>query len=148
VIVTGRLIEQTIDDTDLKEAVDGPVHRGTGHRERQVVEWSDPRLPAVKWSTFDYVEYADGASTTGTAVFRGSHLLEDDDGSWVGSSIGVFFADGSIEGHDLLVGRGAYSGLYVVLFSRVESSPAGGGRTTWHGVLCEGVPPAEPTTIG
>jgi hypothetical protein len=102
----------------------------------------------VKWSTFDYVEYMDGPSGASTAVFRGSHLLEDDDGSWVGSSTGVFFADGSIEGHDFLVGRGAYAGLYAVLFSRAESSPTSGGITTWRGVICEGDPPAEPTTIG
>jgi hypothetical protein len=148
VIVTGRLIEQTTDDDDLKEEADGPVRHGTGHRERQVVEWSDPRLPAVKWSTFEYVEYAEGPSTASTAVFRGSHLLEDDEGSWVGSSTGVFYSGGSIDGHDVLVGRGAYAGLYAVLFARAESSPGSGGTTTWRGVICEGILPGESASTG
>jgi hypothetical protein len=146
VVVTGRLLDQSADDDKLVERVDGDIRHGSGHRERQLIEWSDPRLPAVKLSTFDYVEYpADGSRTT--AVFRGTHLLEGIDGSWVGSSTGVFYADGSVEGHDLLVGQGRHEGLYAVLFSRADSSPTAGGVTVWRGVICSGSPPPVPPSI-
>jgi hypothetical protein len=145
VVVTGTLIEQSIDDAELDERLDGDVHHGSGHRERQVIEWSDARLPAVKLSTFNYVEYDERSGST--AVFTGSHLLEGMEGSWSGSSTGVFFADGSIEGYDLLVGQGAYAGLYAVLFSRASSSPNDGGVTTWRGVICTGSPPPAPPSF-
>ena len=143
--VTGRLIEQEIHGDEVDVRIEGDIRHGRGLRERQVIEWSDPRLPAIKSTVLNYVEY--GLEHAHVAVFTGAHLLEDDNGSWIGTTTGVAYADGSIDGQDILVGRGAYEGLYAVIHGRAESAPAQGGVTMWRGMIVAGSPPPTPPPL-
>jgi hypothetical protein len=143
--VTGRLIEQEIREDDLDVRVDGGIRHGRGLHERQVIEWSDPRLPAIKTTVLNYTEF--GQEDAHVAVFTGAHLLEDAEGSWIGTTTGVAYADGSIDGQDILVGRGAYEGLYAIIHGRAESAPASGGITLWRGMILAGSPPPTPSPL-
>ncbi|HEX5015168.1 MAG TPA: hypothetical protein VFV72_13540 [Candidatus Limnocylindrales bacterium] len=98
----------------------------------------------MKITVFDFVRF--GATPAGAAaVFRGTHLLVDEAGSWTGTSTGLAYPDGSIDGQDVLIGRGAYEGLYAILNARAESAPANGGVTTWRGMIMPGIPPSAPS---
>ena len=142
VTVTGKLVDQQLDDEQAESWSEGDIRHSRGLRERQVVEWSDPRLPAIKNTVFNYIQYPH--PTRVAAVFEGSHLLEDEDGSWAGTSTGVSYPDGSIEGQDVLVGRGAYEGLYAVLHACAEIAPGDGGTTVWRGMIFTGSAPPAP----
>ena len=142
VVVTGKLIRQELEDDELESWLEGDARHGRGLRERQLIEWSDPRLPATKITVFNYIQCPHPAGVT--AVFEGTHILEDDDGSWLGTSTGIAFPDGSIEGQDFLLGRGAYQGLFAILHARAETAPGDGGVTSWRGVILAGSPPPSP----
>jgi hypothetical protein len=82
---------------------------------RQVVEWSDSRLPHDLWLAADYTliwrpsDVLDGAMNT---VSR--NLLEDEQGCWRGTGRWVNGA-GERFSFYVLIGEGAYEGLYTLL---------------------------------
>ena len=141
-LVSGRLVELQVSDDEVESWTDGDIQHGRGLRERQVIDWSDLRLPAVRTVLYNYEAYPHDAGFA--AMFVGAYLPEDEDGSWVGTSTGLTYPDGHIEAQDNFVGRGIYEGLHAVLFASADTPPSEGGTMTWRGVLFEGHPTPTP----
>jgi len=82
---------------------------------RQVVEWSDPRLPPDLWLASDHTliwrpsNVLDGAINTASRA-----LLEDEQGRWVGTGRWVNDGDEQYSCY-ALAGEGAYEGIHVLL---------------------------------
>ncbi len=77
------------------------------------VWWSDPRLPSKMWHRLDYEGYGTDESDGGVTPYATSVLLMDDQGSWVGTGRGVGYDEGFVQ--TVLVGEGAYDGLYAII---------------------------------
>jgi hypothetical protein len=104
---------------------------------RQVVEWSDARLPSDLWLTLDYTliwnpgDVLDGALNT---VSRS--LLEDEQGRWRGTGRWV---NGGGERYSfyVLVGEGAYDGLYALLHGVTPADAEGPWDLAYEGYIFE-----------
>ena len=82
---------------------------------RQVVEWSDPRLPTDLWLTLGYTLIsAGGDDFDGAMNVAWQSLLDDEVGRWRGTGHSVQSPD---EKYSLyaLTGEGAYQGLSALL---------------------------------
>ena len=82
---------------------------------RQVVEWSDPRLPTDLWLTLGYTLISTGEDDFDGAInVAWQSLLEDELGRWRGTGRSV---QGPDEKYSLyaLTGEGAYEGLSALL---------------------------------
>jgi len=143
--VTGRLVTMRYDDADET----GGTADSFGHMRSLVqiqrVAWSDPRLPSQKRTVINIDGYM-LESREGVLPFTGSHRLEGPTGSWSGTQQGVLHANGSFW-QDVLVGEGAYRGLYAVLDGRMEFSGDGTGVTVWEGYIFEGGMPPMPDPV-
>jgi hypothetical protein len=83
---------------------------------RQVVEWSDPRLPPDLWLTLGYTLISTGEDEFDGAMNAAwQSLLEDEQGRWRGT--GRTVQGGPDEKYSLyvLTGEGAYEGLSALL---------------------------------
>jgi hypothetical protein len=94
---------------------------------RQVVEWSDPRLPTDLWLTLGYTliwEGEDEDEPDGAINHAWRCLLEDEQGRWYGTGRSVKGAD---EQHSLftLTGEGAYAGLSALIYGVPPRNPFG-----------------------
>ncbi|MEX1336000.1 MAG: hypothetical protein AB1Z66_11935, partial [Candidatus Limnocylindrales bacterium] len=94
---------------------------------REVVEWSDPRLPADLWMTARYTliwKGEDPNTLDGAINLAWRLLLQDEVGSWRGT--GRKLNDGN-ERHGLytLTGEGAYAGLSAVLHEVIPADAYG-----------------------
>jgi hypothetical protein len=119
----------------------GTVAAVDGHVEQRGNAWSptisgmtDPRLDGRLTFSLNNDTYPDGAYDVGTATYR----IETDDGAWQGSTpvVASGASDWDASGVVVLVGEGAYEGLYAVM------------GTDWgeiHGVIFSGPPPEAPT---
>ena len=104
---------------------------------RQVVEWSDPRLPSDLWMTFDHTliwkpsDELDGAMNT---VSRS--LLEDEQGRWQGTGRWV---NGGGERYSfyVLTGEGDYEGLYALLHGVTPVDAQGPWDLAYEGYIFE-----------
>lgn len=82
---------------------------------REVVEWSDPRLPADLWLMLDYTLISTGEDEfDGAMNMAWQSLLEDEEGRWRGTGRSVQNGDEKYSLH-ALSGEGAYEGLSAVL---------------------------------
>ncbi len=104
---------------------------------RQVVEWSDPRLPGDLWLTLDYTliwkpsDVLDGAMNT---VSRS--LLEDERGCWRGT--GRWVNDGQDRySFYVLTGEGDYEGLYALLHGVTPAGVEGPWDLVYEGYIFE-----------
>jgi hypothetical protein len=84
---------------------------------RQVVEWSDPRLPTDLWLSFGYTRIGQGEDqpeSVRAMNLASQSLLEDEQGRWRGTGRTVMDAD---EKYSLyaLTGEGAYEGFSALL---------------------------------
>jgi hypothetical protein len=82
---------------------------------REVVEWSDPRLPTDLWLTLGYTLVSTGEDEFDGAMnmaWRG--LLEDDEGSWRVTGRSVQDPEEKYSLY-VLTGEGAYEGLSALL---------------------------------
>lgn len=138
--VTGTRVENTEADPGTFIPADGVGHvEGIIHE--QTIEWSDPRLPALRLVTSN----ADIIRPEAPAAipFTSSVRLEGADGSWTGTAVGYFEgAFGDFVGTNTLVGHGAYEGLSAILYE----SPATDleGATVFEGIIFEGAVPTLP----
>lgn len=104
---------------------------------RQVVEWSDPRFPSDLWLALDYTliwkpsDVLDGAMNT---VSRS--LLEDEQGRWRGTGRWVNGA-GERYSFYVLVGEGAYEGLYALLQGVTPADAEGPWDLAYEGYVFE-----------
>jgi hypothetical protein len=81
---------------------------------RQVVEWSDPRLPSDLWLLLGYTLIWQGEGSVATSNTAWQCLLEDEQGRWRGTGRSVKGADGKYSLYTL-AGEGAYEGLSALL---------------------------------
>jgi hypothetical protein len=119
------------------------VTRSTGNTLEWTVEWTDPRLPSTMWHRIDYDLYdPDSALPYATSV-----LLLGEEGSWSGTGYGVGYDEGFVQ--VLLIGEGAYEGLYAILDRKDATLPDDTAQRTFDGFIFEGEPipipdPVEP----
>jgi hypothetical protein len=136
--VTGTITDTFFDDSTgevIYEA--GDIHLATGVTYIETNEWSDPRLPAEKKMVLDFTTYPyEGGRLM---VTRTSIRMDDTDGSWVGTGVGLAYPDGTSSGRDVLVGAGAYEGLFAVLDC--------GADMACDGYIFEGGMPAQPDAV-
>ena len=84
---------------------------------RQVVEWSDPRLPTDLWLSLGYTRILQGEGQpepVGAMNIAWQSLLEDEQGRWRGTGRSVLDADEKYSLY-VLTGEGAYDGLSALL---------------------------------
>ena len=90
-----------------------------------VSDVSDPRLVGTWYNSVDgdhYTNPGGGASPTFDAW---THRIENDEGAWQGSLVGIDFPDGErSDGPLVLIGEGAYEGLTAVTIVRIGGAPA------------------------
>jgi hypothetical protein len=122
--VTGTVVEQYgydmdgEDESDLHsyDLRDYEVMTQSGGPLRQVVEWSDPRLPTDLWLALGYTLISRGEDGPDGAMNSAwLSLLEDEEGRWRGTGRSV--QGGADEKYSLhvLTGEGAYEGLSALL---------------------------------
>ena len=139
--VTGTIVDTFYDDSSAQvEFAPGDVHHVTGATYIETNEWSDPRLPTEKKMVLDFTTYPFEGDRL--MVTRTSIRLDDSDGSWVGSGVGLSYPSGS-QGQDVLVGEGAYAGLFAVLNCGSEAGCEGFIFEGEMPPVPEPVPPAE-----
>jgi hypothetical protein len=85
---------------------------------REVVEWSDPRLPTDLWLSLGYTLVSQGVDRSrsdGAMNAAWQTLLQDEQGSWRGTGRSVQSADAKYSLY-ALSGGGAYEGLSALLW--------------------------------
>ena len=85
---------------------------------REVVEWSDPRLPMDLWLSIGYTLVSRGLDRSqpdGVMNAAWQALLQDEQGSWRGTGRSVQAADTKYSLY-ALTGEGAYEGLSALLW--------------------------------
>jgi hypothetical protein len=135
--VTGKLIDQVWDDTQLDFTTEAGVNYGRGMRLMETYEWSDPRLPALKTSILNFNSYPSRDAERGIMT-QLSNRMEGPDGAWVGTATSMQFVDGRGQGQDIYVGEGAYEGLVAVMFCDSEGC---------EGQIFEGELPPVPDPV-
>ncbi len=101
------------------------------------VEWSDPRLPPKMWHRIDFEGYGGDEPDGGVTPYATSVLLQGDDGSWAGTGRGVGYDDGFVQ--TVLVGEGAYEGLYAILDRTDSILPDGSAHRDFVGFIFGGI---------
>ena len=139
-LVTGQLLYDAPTSGEFQEevVVDG------GLRERVRVrtarsEMSDPRLTGTVTVTDNADRFIDGTELFLGDVLWGTIAIENDQGTWAGTSTGTtdLSADGRGVTYIELVGAGGYEGLSAVLFERETAT-----TLDWNGVIFSGnLPP-------
>jgi hypothetical protein len=136
--VTGTIIDTSYDPSTGKLSyAPGDIHHMKGSSYIETNEWSDPRLPADKRMLLDFTTYPYQGGRL--MVARTSLRLDGPDGSWVGTGVGLSFPDGTSQGQDVLVGQGAYEGLFAVLYC--------GTDMRCDGFIIEGEMPQQPEAV-
>jgi hypothetical protein len=121
-------------------SMDG-VTRSTGNILEWIVEWTDPRLPSTMWHRIDYDLYEPDAATP----YATSVLLVGEEGSWRGSGYGVGYDAGFVQ--VLLIGEGAYEGLYAILDRKDATLTDDTAKRTFDGFIFEGEPISVPDPV-
>jgi hypothetical protein len=136
--VTGTVVDTFYDDSTGELTYSpGDVHHLSGATYIETNEWSDPRLPAEKEMVLDLTTYPyEGGRLM---ITRASIRLDGLDGSWVGTGVGLAYPDGSSQRQDVLVGEGAYEGLFAVLSCGTDMG--------CDGFIFEGEMPPQPQPV-
>jgi hypothetical protein len=104
---------------------------------RQVVEWSDPRLPPDLWLTLDHTLIRTGADGLDGAIDTASRsLLEDEEGRWRGTGRLVMDTDERYSFY-VLTGEGAYEGLSALLHGVTPADAQGFWDLAYGGYILE-----------
>jgi hypothetical protein len=113
--------------TTETEVVPGPdgeltVERTRGFTWSGAIEATDPRFSGAHFYSWDANGYTEGAANPYPAVVEGlatwaeGHRIENAEGAWTGSTLGITLPDGTQEASPaLLTGEGAYAGLTAIL---------------------------------
>lgn len=104
---------------------------------REVVEWSDPRLPTDLWLTIAYtLVRPDDDGDDGAINFAWRSLMEDEAGRWVGTGRNVVGGDETYSLHEL-TGEGAYEGLTALLHDVTPADAHGPWPLAFEGYIFE-----------
>ena len=136
-VVTGTLVDQVADDSQLEFTSEDDVNTGRGMRFVETYEWSDPRLPAVKTTILNFNSYPGGEAGRGV-MSQTTNRLDGPDGSWVGTATAMQFPDMRGIGQDIYIGEGAYEGHVAVLICDTEGC---------EGMIFEGELPPVPEPV-
>jgi hypothetical protein len=141
--VTGTRLSVTTDTSQEEWSVEGTVGHARIFKAHEVVEWSDPRLPADKYGVMNFDMYNIGEMRE-TPV-AGTTLLQDEGGYWTGTFTGFYDQDGLGHGMDILTGHGAYEGLFATLHGSSPDDPeSSADQMAWEGLIYEGEMPPMP----
>lgn len=111
-------------EQDVVSTADGDVtiERTRGYTWKGAITATDPRFTGTHYTSWDANGYTPGSANPFVAVVEGlatwaeGHRIENADGAWSGSTVGITFPDGTNEGGPaVLTGEGAYAGLTAVL---------------------------------
>jgi hypothetical protein len=137
---------------DVVSTADGDVtiERTRGYTWRGTINATDARLSGTHYYSWDGNGYSPGAADPGAASVEGlaswaeGHRIENDEGAWHGSTVGVTLPDGTEEASPaVLIGEGAYAGLTAVLL--VADGPC---FFDFRGLVMEVPDPPVPFTDG
>jgi hypothetical protein len=115
--------------TTETEVIPGPsgdtrIERTRGFTWKGEITATDPRLSGTHYYSWDGNGYTPGSANPQVAVPNGlaswseGHRIENADGAWSGSTVGLTLADGTNTGSPaVLTGEGAYKGLTAVLLN-------------------------------
>ena len=128
------MADLALDETiDPYEWPDGSTSTGR-RQEGGVVETNESRFGGLATSEFYNVFQGDVGYT---GMFWGMMRVDDDEGAWVGPTTGAGAPARSFDVQSMLIGEGAYEGLYAIIFMR-------GGPTgvfDLRGTILVGSPP-------
>ena len=114
---------------------------------RQVVEWSDPRLPTDLWLALDYTLIRDGADGSGGALNNATRsVLEDEAGRWGGTGRYVMDADQAFSFYEL-TGEAAYEGLHALMHGAPVADAQGPWDMAYAGYIFEAELTPFPTSL-
>jgi hypothetical protein len=146
--VTGTVVEQTAYEAGgVGHSQEGSVLREQGHVLKQLVDWSDPRLPAEHWIRLDLGIY-EAPAPDGVMTVQTSNLLTDGLGTWHGTGRAIETEDDRYSYYEM-VGDGAYDGLHALLRGTPGQDAHGPWDVEYDGWIFEGPltefpQPAEP----
>jgi hypothetical protein len=141
--------------TTETEVVPGPsgdltIERTRGYTWRGTISATDARFSGTHYYSWDGNGYSPGAADPGAASVEGlgswaeGHRIENGEGAWSGSTVGLTLPDGTNEASPaVLTGEGAYEGLTAVLF--VADGPC---FFDFRGIVMEVPDPPVPYTGG
>ena len=144
-LVTGQLVWDDVTSSgEFQESVD--VEGGLKQRVRERTarsEMSDARLTGAVTVIDNADRFIAGTDTFLGDVLWGTVAIENDEGTWTGTSTGTsdLSADGRGVTYIELVGAGGYEGLSAVLFEREEEAP--NLEWDWNGVIFSGSLPPD-----
>ena len=152
--VTGTVVEQFDHPgaSDLKEGPPDSVGGWLVSPEsygliEQVIEWSDPRLPARHWMnldlTFALKPSEEPVAPEGALTVTTSNLLEGPGGSWRGTGRAIEDGEDRYSLHEF-TGDGAYEGLWAVLRATPGMAAPGPWDHSYEGYVFEAEPMAFP----
>ena len=116
--------------------------RSRGGAWRQSGTVSDPRLEGDWYHTYEADRYTLPNGESGPYVAAWTFRIENAEGAWVSRGVGLGFPDGTESNTtaEVLVGEGAYEGLYAVMVTEANDSSCG----EWRGIIFDGIPRGEP----
>ena len=147
--VSGTMVESELVGGEDFWTEMGAVAHSRGRSHITEWEWSDPRLPAHRETTFGWDIYPDWAGTYPDSEPGGKVQLTVEagvgiaagGGTWDFSSRGMAHPDGSVTSQDLYIGRGGYDGLFAHLDCRADAVDA---PVECSGYIFEGDAPLSP----
>jgi hypothetical protein len=106
---------------------------------------SDPRLVGTWYNSINGDQYTMPGSGPGPILDAWTHRIENEEGAWQGSLLGIEIPGGeSLDGPLVMVGEGAYEGLTAVAIVAFGGGPCPNTR----GYIIDGTvpPPPVPST--
>jgi hypothetical protein len=145
-VKTGTRVEEVVSTADG----DVKIERTRGFTWSGTITATDERFSGTHSYSWDGNGYTPGSADPHVAMVEGlaswaeGHRIENSDGAWTGSTVGITFPDGTNEGSPaVLTGEGAYAGLTAVLL--VAEGPC---FFNYRGIVMEVPDPPVPFTGG
>jgi len=132
---TGTITEENWNFESAVDWEEDGVYYSRGAIAEWTVEWTDPRLPSQMWHSLDFEEYLP-STPDGAVPYATSVLLRGEDGSWLGTGRGIGYDEGFVQ--VVLVGEGAYEGLYAILDRKDATLPDDTVQRTFDGFIVDG----------
>ena len=111
-------IKAGTDDRDVIATADGDVtiDRRRGYTWRGEIIATDTRFSGTHFYSWDADTYTLASGDEGQVAWSEGHFIENANGTWHGSAVGISLPDGAEQGSPaVLTGEGAYEGLTAVL---------------------------------